>query len=141
MDFNRSLVVIIVIALTLAIIARSEANTLIIHQRVIPNKLNSELLADVAASGADQVPKLIKAGADLNAIDEEGCTPLMAEADVGNTEMVKICLDAGADASLRDSSGLNTLMLAAASGHTQTVKLLIGHGLTSMKKMIRARRL
>ena len=48
---------------------------------------------------------LIQAGADINASDAEGWTPLHLAAGYGTSEMVHILLEAGANARARTLSG------------------------------------
>ncbi len=42
--------------------------------------------------------KLIRAGADVNAVNDYGSTPMMEAATIGNAAIVKLLLKAGADA-------------------------------------------
>lgn len=70
------------------------------------------------------VRMLIDAGADVNARNEDGITPLMNAAWFGCRESVKELLRLGADASLRDSKGRSALDLAVDRGHTEIRELL-----------------
>ena len=47
---------------------------------------------------ADQVKKLIASGANVNAKNDFGATPMSEAATLGNTAVIKMLLDAGADA-------------------------------------------
>ena len=69
-----------------------------------------------AAIRADDLPRLnglLSAGADVNAKDERGVTPLMYTAWVGSVDAMKQLLDHGADPNLSNSSGSTALMLSA----------------------------
>jgi hypothetical protein len=55
---------------------------------------------------------LIEAGADVNAKDDEGLTPLMIAAHYSTPEMVTLLIDAGADVNAKDDDGQTPLMYA-----------------------------
>src|SRR6188508_1942486 len=73
---------------------------------------------------AQVVRLLIAKGADLNARDWAGRTPLFAAAEY-DLEMTKALLDAGADANARTSDGYNPLHMV---GNAAIAKLLLDHG-------------
>ena len=56
----------------------------------------SELIRAVAESDAESVRALVADGADLNAADENGLTPLQVATSCGNREMVNLLLEMGA---------------------------------------------
>jgi uncharacterized protein len=67
-----------------------------------------------AAHGADSVVQLLlQRGADVNARDSAGCTPLM---DAGSLAVVKLLLAAGADATAVDGVGMTVLQWQARKG-------------------------
>jgi ankyrin repeat protein len=75
-----------------------------------------------AAIRANDLPRLdgmLAAGADVNAKDERGITPLMYTAWVGSVDAMRRLLDRGADPNLSNSAGSTALMLSA----TEIVKL------------------
>jgi ankyrin repeat protein len=74
---------------------------------------------------------LVHAGADVNAVNRYGVTPLSLAAGNGNATLLDVLIKAGAspkaaDASLRENRTL--LMLAARTGSAEAVKLLVAHG-------------
>jgi ankyrin repeat protein len=71
---------------------------------------------------------LIRAGADVNAANDYGITPLWQSCQNGSASMTEKLLTAGADASVALPSGETPLMEAARSGNAQTVELLLNHG-------------
>ena len=62
------------------------------------------------------VAALLKAGADPNAADDQGFTPLMVAASRGRTDVIAQLLDAGADINARNNLGMNALAYAIMSG-------------------------
>ncbi|ORB90339.1 ankyrin repeat domain-containing protein [Mycobacterium persicum] len=75
--------------------------------------------------------RLLDAGADVNAIDEQGCTPLHFAAKGESDEVVRLLLDAGADVNARSNRG-ETPLLNAVTNTTPAklpiVRLLREHG-------------
>lgn len=70
----------------------------------------------------------IAAGADANARDKDGRTPLMKAAEEGNFDIVKYLVEEGADVNAEDESDVTALMYAAGSGNLDIVKYLIEQG-------------
>lgn len=70
------------------------------------------------------VHDLLDSGADVNAKDISGVTPLMAAASVGDAAVVAQLLQRGADFSVRDSQGASALSLAEQQKHFEVIKLL-----------------
>jgi ankyrin repeat protein len=76
----------------------------------------------------DAVKRLLSEGADPNAVNRFGVTPLHEAATVGNAEMLKALLDAGADANAAFGEGETVLMTAARTGDAESVRALLAHG-------------
>ncbi|MBQ1960542.1 MAG: ankyrin repeat domain-containing protein, partial [Akkermansia sp.] len=70
------------------------------------------------------VDALIKAGANVNAQDEDGNTALMDAADEGHTAVVLRLIQAGADVNARDDEGETALRKAIEERHADTAALL-----------------
>lgn len=68
----------------------------------------------------------MKKGANIEAADEEGRTPLHIAASKDCVEVVKLLLEKGAKKEVADKYGLTPLLLAPMKGHTKVVKLLSG---------------
>ena len=71
---------------------------------------------------------LLQAGADPNAANDLGVTPLMLASVNGGAPMVERLLQAGADPNLARPAGGTALMMAARSGSVAVVRRLIAAG-------------
>ena len=74
------------------------------------------------------VEALIAAGANVNAANRYGVTPLSQACINGNAQMVEALLKAGADANTFQHEGQTALMTAAKAGNADAVKALLDHG-------------
>jgi len=74
------------------------------------------------------VRRLLDEGADPNAANRFGVTPLHEAATVGNAEMLEAMLSAGGDANAVFGEGETVLMTAARAGSAASVKALLAHG-------------
>jgi len=91
--------------------------------------LNMVLIQAVCGDLIEEVAYFLERGADVNAFDADGMTPLFWAVTHGHTEMISFLVEIGAkvDVSLRDS-GLTPLHRAAATGQLAVVAALIDHG-------------
>jgi ankyrin repeat protein len=88
---------------------------------------NTPLLLASVYAGPEGVELLLKKGADVNAANKLGVTPLHRAAT--NYEKAKLLVDAGANVTVKTKSGRTPLTLAARRyGNNQTVKLLLDKG-------------
>ena len=71
---------------------------------------------------------IIRAGADVEARNEDGATPLHLAANGGHTETAMTIIRAGADVEARNEDGATPLHLAANGGHTETAMTIIRAG-------------
>jgi cytohesin len=92
--------------------------------------LDEELFEAVGDGNAAKVRELLKRGANPNAKNEHGWTPLHRAAYRGHADVARLLLEHGADANAKskDSFFPTPLHLAAAVGHVDVTKLLLEHG-------------
>ena len=82
-------------------------------------------MAKAASAGqADTVSALLAQGADPDARDANGQTPLMLAATAGHYETVRRLLGAGAQKNLKDNDGKTALDLATEHRHMDLVALM-----------------
>ena len=71
---------------------------------------------------------LIEAGADVNAMDENGETPLHLATDAGEASLVALLLEAGADVNACEEYGRSLVHLAVCNGEQSVLKVLLEAG-------------
>jgi cytohesin len=84
-----------------------------------------------AAGNRDEAMRLIQAGADINARDEDGCTALYyasGSSDEKMIDVVKALVERGADVNARRDGGFTPLHEACFSGTYAAVQFLISKG-------------
>ena len=77
---------------------------------------------------------LIKGGADVNATNRYGVTPINLAAINGSAAMIRLLLDAGVDANSANPGGETALMTAARTGKVDAVTLLLDRGANANAK-------
>ena len=76
----------------------------------------------------DKADQLLRAGADVNAANDLGATPLWTASLNGSSRMVRRLLAAGADPNRALIAGETPLMVGARSGNAEVVQLLLDKG-------------
>ena len=76
----------------------------------------------------EAVKQHLAAGADVNAKDDWGETPLHFAADKGHKEVAELLIAEGADVNAKNMGELTPLHYAAIHGRTEVVELLIAEG-------------
>jgi diguanylate cyclase (GGDEF)-like protein len=89
------------------------------------SRLDLELVIASRAGDLKRVRQLINSGADPNAVDNKGNTPLMEAAFFKYPDVVRFLLEKGADVSLRNNGGDTALIEAMRAGHADVVELLL----------------
>jgi len=86
-------------------------------------------LHDAAMTGdTEQATRLIIQGANINAKDDMGFTPLQWAALRGHEDMVEMLVDHGADVDVKGIFGWGALELAVSQGHDRIAETLREHG-------------
>jgi len=74
------------------------------------------------------VEQLLRAGAQIEAANEQGFTALITASSGGHVEVVRLLLAAGADVNAAANNGHTSLIAAASHGHEGVVRLLLNAG-------------
>ena len=91
-------------------------------------KQNMSLHQASAVADIDQLKLLISQGADVNAKDQYGLTPLHWAAGYGHKDIAELLLANNADVNIKDNKGRTALQVAQEHGKTQIVEMLLKHG-------------
>jgi diguanylate cyclase (GGDEF)-like protein len=89
------------------------------------SRLDRELLIAARAGDFKRVRQIINSGANVNAADNNGNTPLMEAAFFRYPDVVRALLEKGADASFQNYGGDTALTEAVRAGHPEVVELLL----------------
>lgn len=90
--------------------------------------VNQELVNAIIGHDPDRIRFLIKKGADVNARDSGGFSPLDTAARNRAASLVAILIDAGADPNKPDGDGFFPLLHAINRNHVPTVEMLAKKG-------------
>jgi hypothetical protein len=96
-------------------------------QATVP-PLDAQLIQAAATGDVDGLLSLLAKGANIEARNEAGATPLMWASIGGHVQAVAVLLNRGADINARSNSGATALKGAAAHGQLEIVKLLVARG-------------
>jgi len=101
--------------------------------------MSTALFEAVNAGDAATVQQLLAAGADVNARDEQGWSPLARavysqELKHGFVDVVQVLIEAGANLEATIGYGVRPLMLAAGYGETAVVEALLNAGAEILAK-------
>jgi len=87
------------------------------------------LILASAAGSSGVVELLLRAGADVNAIDERGWSAILRASYFGHVGIVRALIEAGAAPDFRETNlGATALQLAARQNHADTVRALLDAG-------------
>lgn len=104
-------------------------------KKVAAYELGPRLRESSRRGNADEVRKLLDAGADVNGVDGVYRTALHEASGQGKAEVVRVLLDRGAKVDMTDIfTGATPLMDAAYGGHADVIRLLVKAGADTAKK-------
>ena len=92
------------------------------------NNKNEDLLIASYDGNYSKVDSLIKAGADVNYLNEDGVSALMFSAEAGKLDVAKLLIDNGALIDTFPWDGRTALIAAVRSGQFEMSELLIRNG-------------
>jgi hypothetical protein len=90
--------------------------------------LNEQLIREISVMDKANIEGLIAKGADINARDNHGETPLFTAACCTSKEVVELLLAKGADINVKDYQGWTPLWQAVNNQQKEIVELLIAKG-------------
>jgi ankyrin repeat protein len=93
-----------------------------------PQKTKRSLPEEAECGSLDGIKCWLREGADINASDAYGYTPLMNAAMLGRVKIVKALIEAGADIQKKGQFGYTALHAAAQNGHLDVVQALVKYG-------------
>jgi len=110
-----------------------------------PNSSTIKMIAPSRVPSRDQIMTkqkdvvdfLCKNGANVNAQNVNGVTPLFNAASEGFYEIIKVLTDYDADINIPNNDNATPLVIAAFAGHVETVKLLLDKGTDSSVVTVR----
>jgi ankyrin repeat protein len=76
----------------------------------------------VRAGSRAALDQVFRKGGDLDAVDKNGATPLIAAAETGRLDLLKFLLQCGVSLNAQDKFGQTALMVAAGKGDVYSVK-------------------
>jgi hypothetical protein len=99
-----------------------------IRAQIEPEAPTPDLWQIAETGHIQQLEQVLARGADVNASNDSGVTPLMVAAYHGRREMVQALIEHGADLNAADNDGFTAGMLADYAGHDDVVRTLVALG-------------
>jgi len=105
--------------------ARQKKNEEII--RLLSTKVTS-LYQAMQLGDVAKVKVFLEQGADVNAKNENGQTPLLLAAQNNDVNTAKLLISAGADVNIKNNAGQTSIDIALSQGNKEIIKLLLDKG-------------
>jgi Ankyrin repeats (3 copies) len=90
--------------------------------------VDEALLAAASKGDLGEITRAVEKGADVNAADEDGITPLYRATEKGHQDAVALLLDKGANLKQETMDGVTPLHIAVERGHQAVVAQLLDKG-------------
>ncbi len=87
---------------------------------------NNALFLACKNGDLDAVRRSVADGANVNATDKDGATPLHWAVDQGSKDIVEYLVEHGADATTEDISGMTPISIAVSGGHWEILEWFVG---------------
>lgn len=94
----------------------------------VKSTYNYLLMLEADSGNIEKIKTLLHLGADPNATDENGVTPLMFAVQSGNAKVVEFLIDAGANVNAYPANGNTALHAAVRAANDSIAELLIEKG-------------
>lgn len=104
-----------------------ETDRIIIGNQTLADS-NEKLILAVENGERAEIVHLIKAGAEINAVNAQGDTPLMVATKRNDAQTVQLLIDYGADVNIQNDQSDNVLLYASRSGLLQIVEIALEAG-------------
>ena len=89
---------------------------------------NNELLGAASSGDTAVTARLLGQGADVNARNNQGDTPLLLAAKSGKIDTAQLLIEKGANIEAKNNVGETALITACTAGHAEIVQLLVEKG-------------
>jgi ankyrin repeat protein len=101
---------------------------LMVASITLAGELDANLRSAIDKGDTTVVRSLLAKGANVDATDERGSTPLLLASSLGRADIVHLLLAKGADINMNSNNGETALMKAARMGLADLVKLFLDKG-------------
>ncbi|EMY33110.1 hypothetical protein D477_016605 [Arthrobacter crystallopoietes BAB-32] len=91
-------------------------------------RLNTQLQLAAADNDPDRIRVLLQRGADLEARNDDGRTPLVTATKANNVQAARTLIEAGADVNAKDDIEDSAYLYAGAEGFNEILELTLDHG-------------
>ena len=123
--------------LTATDLAEATGNDTILRLVAAPGEISDATRLAIAAQSGDleRIEALLADGADVNAPDADGSSPVLHAALAGHAGAVALLAEWGGQVEAANSDGLSALGILVMSGNLEAVSDLLSHGATADHKM------